>query len=44
MRADDVAWNPRLHLIAYPGDHGRDNIGDYGSIELRWPSSSGSSR
>lgn len=36
MRADDVAWNPKHHMLAYPGDWGRDNIGEFGSVEFRW--------
>lgn len=34
--ADDLAWNPRQHLLAFPGQHGRDNIGEFGSVEFRW--------
>lgn len=34
---EDVAWNPRHHMLAYAGDHGTDERGTtYGEIEFRW--------
>ncbi|EFN50708.1 hypothetical protein CHLNCDRAFT_142586 [Chlorella variabilis] len=34
---EDVAWNPRHHMLAYVGAYGRDSTGmEYGEIEFRW--------
>ena len=34
---EDSEWNPRHHMLAFAGEHGRDERGqEFGAVEFRW--------